>query len=316
MFEPAKDTAKYLKLSVYGPPGSGKTFFALGWPKPAVIDLEHGTVPYSDRFEFGVEHTKSAASVLKAVEFMATGKHDFQTLIIDPITLVWEEIQDAYLQSVEDKVNAGGRDREIEIQQQDWRKVRRPHKKLMRLLLSIPMHIILIGRQEVKYKVGSDGSFQDVGVRFGGEKSVPYDTDVLMCMLAPEDNKGKYLARVEKDRWGALAGQTIEKISYEHFSSFADKTMSGNVLEVENEDAAADKDSKALFSENGKKPPSDREVSEFIVLLKWAVDNEKISTDKHDMEQSWVDTQATSDSIGPKIKTWKAAKEKAQKEVK
>jgi len=42
-FIKASTKKKHLKISLYGAPGVGKTFFALGFPSPAVIDLKGGT---------------------------------------------------------------------------------------------------------------------------------------------------------------------------------------------------------------------------------------------------------------------------------
>ena len=44
---PAGQVKKKAKVLVYGEPGSGKTAFALSWPKAVVFDLEGGTDLYA-----------------------------------------------------------------------------------------------------------------------------------------------------------------------------------------------------------------------------------------------------------------------------
>lgn len=97
-FIKASTKKKHLKISLYGDPGVGKTFFALGFPDPAVIDLEGGTDFYADRFQFHVLDTKSYAEVLNAVNFLEQGNHDLKTLIIDPITVIWSALQEGRLE--------------------------------------------------------------------------------------------------------------------------------------------------------------------------------------------------------------------------
>ncbi len=99
LFAKASATERRLKVFAYGPSGKGKTYFALSFAKAgrmALIDTEGGAALYGGRFDFDVLHTKDFATVMRAVEEMKTdGGKTYHTLVIDPITVLWQTLQDA-----------------------------------------------------------------------------------------------------------------------------------------------------------------------------------------------------------------------------
>jgi hypothetical protein len=91
--------------------------------------------------------------------------------------------------------------------------IKKPYKELMHLLLSLPVHVLLCGRQGIDY--GEDeqsGELKNLGFRMRAEWETPYEPDVLI-RLEPHKATRKQLAipvaQVEKDRTGVLAGQSI-----------------------------------------------------------------------------------------------------------
>src|SRR6516162_7353611 len=102
-----------LKLALYGPAGSGKTFTALllaeGLAKHtgkriAFCDTEHGTSFYgqevaqrtvhAEAFDFDVIYSKSITEVLAAVRDLDPNIHG--VVVIDSITHIWESCKNAF----------------------------------------------------------------------------------------------------------------------------------------------------------------------------------------------------------------------------
>ena len=102
-----------LKLALYGPAGSGKTFTALLLAEGlalhagkgiAYVDTEHGTAFYGqdvpqrrvhpDAFDFDTLYTKSISEVLAAVRGLDLETHG--VLVIDSITHLWDSCKNAF----------------------------------------------------------------------------------------------------------------------------------------------------------------------------------------------------------------------------
>src|SRR5256885_13710056 len=86
---------KRLKLFMFGPAGVGKTTAAIQFPNSYIIDCERGTENY-DRLvtDSGSEvfQTTDIHEVIAEVKALPTEKHDFRTLVIDPITTVYNDL--------------------------------------------------------------------------------------------------------------------------------------------------------------------------------------------------------------------------------
>ena len=80
---------KRLKLFMFGPAGVGKTTAAIQFPKSYIIDCEKGAENY-DRLITASNsvlfQTTDINEVIQEVKALLTEKHDFRTLVIDPIT--------------------------------------------------------------------------------------------------------------------------------------------------------------------------------------------------------------------------------------
>src|SRR5438067_5561482 len=88
---------KRLKLFMFGPAGVGKTTAAIQFPKSYIIDCERGTENYDKLItESGsvVFQTTDIHDVITEVKSLLTEKHDFRTLVIDPITPVYNDLLD------------------------------------------------------------------------------------------------------------------------------------------------------------------------------------------------------------------------------
>lgn len=211
-FLPASTKAKRLKVLIWGPSGSGKTTLALQAPRPAVIDLEGGSELYGDSFPFDVSQLTTADEVMDAVNGLMTTNHDYQTVVIDPITVYWEALQrkwsEIFLQR--NRTSKGFRHEYYDFQPKDWMTIKDELRLLMAKLVRLDMHVIAIARQKPLY---ADGGFMRVvGDTFDCEKSIPYVFDTVIQTYC--DEKGKFMAKCHKDRTHKLPTEPFE-ISYD-----------------------------------------------------------------------------------------------------
>jgi hypothetical protein len=256
-FTPAAATVPKVKALLYGPPGKGKTWFGLASPGPvAVIDTEGGTAFYAKReglSEFDRLSTKSYADIIRALDFLATGDTKYQTLVIDPVTIVYDQLQDAALKVRTRKAGAkAARSQQafdaddVDLEMLDWGRIKRSYKALMRRITNLPMHVIVTAREK-DVTERRNGEMVKVGTRPDAEKGTAYEFDVVLRL----DSKGTTrIATVEKDRTGTLAlGDTIVEPSFESlFGAFAATKVKGAVDRVTPDDEAAAEQDAALLS--------------------------------------------------------------------
>jgi hypothetical protein len=227
-FRKAKAEQAALKIGIYGPPGSGKTFTSLllaeGLAKAtgkriAYVDTEHGTdfycktVPsravHPDAFDFDAMYTRALTDVIAAVRGLKP--EEYGVVIIDSITHLWEAARAAY---------DGRQTRAGTIPMQAWGKIKKPYKDLMSMLLSSPMHVIICGRQGVEYETDEETEeLKAVGVKMKAEGETPYEPHILIRMEAIKPKKSGEVATIiayaEKDRTGVLSGRSFANPTFD-----------------------------------------------------------------------------------------------------
>lgn len=88
---------KRLKLLLFASAGTGKTTAALNFPKPYIIDTERGTENYDKLINAvggAVFQTNDIREVVTEIKSLLTEKHEYKTLIIDPITTLYQDLLD------------------------------------------------------------------------------------------------------------------------------------------------------------------------------------------------------------------------------
>lgn len=137
------------KFLISGNSGVGKTFFALSFPKPYLIDAEGGATrpQYQEKLKIsgGAYLGKDEGSqefdvVIDQIKALITEKHDYKTLIIDSFSYLYM-LEAA---KAEEKVgNDFGRDR---------KEANKPTRQLIRWLEKLDMNIILICHSKDKWE--------------------------------------------------------------------------------------------------------------------------------------------------------------------
>lgn len=221
-FKKADPQQARLKVSIYGPPGSGKTFTTLLMAEGlarirkqriAFVDTEHGTDFYAktvparevhpQAFDFDAIYTRSLADITDAVKSLDPKEHGI--VVIDSISHLWDSAIDAY---------GGKRTRVDSIPLQAWAKIKKPYKDLVKFLIGSTFDVFLLGRQKNLFGEDEKGELQQVGVAMRAEGETAYEPHICMRLYAEQDKndstKSTYWIYVEKDRTGILSGRVIQ----------------------------------------------------------------------------------------------------------
>lgn len=197
--EKSEDKKSRLKLFLYGNYGVGKTCFALKFPKPIVIDTQRGTVQYDKDFKFDSVYTSDPDEVYDVVKWLNEQKHQYQTLIIDPITVYWEALQDKWQKIfLKRKVGTPGFKVEFyDMNPGDWLPLKNDYRRLMRILGNIDMNVVLTAQEKNKYEGFMTKDQKIIGKTFDGEKGLPYLFDYVLW-LAIEENEKRWAYSTKK----------------------------------------------------------------------------------------------------------------------
>lgn len=261
-FAKANPKQARLKVSMYGPPGSGKTFtallFAEGLAKMrdrriAYVDTERGTDFYAqsvptraihpEAFDFDALYTRSLAEVTDAVKSLSPATYGI--IVIDSVSHLWDAAQDAYtgrrVGKDGDKIPFGG-----------WASLKKPYKHLIDWLMASPFDVFICGRQKTLYE-DTEGEVRKVGVGMRAEADTPHEPHICLRMEFLKSGKdcGTYIMHVEKDRAGVLAGRAILNPNFATIEPLL--PLLGDVqAEAEDEDERIAKDGELIATADEK----------------------------------------------------------------
>ena len=262
-FRKAKAEQAALKMGVYGPPGSGKTFTSLllaeglaavSKKRVAYVDTEHGTdfyckdVPtrgvHPTAFDFDAIYTRSLTEVTTAVKGLDPAQHS--VIVLDSITHLWEAARAAY----EGRQTSVG-----SIPMHAWGKIKKPYKDLMAYLLSSPMHVIICGRQGTEYATDEEtDELKAVGLKMKAEGETAYEPHILIRMESIKPRKtneiASIVAYVEKDRTGVISGRSFVNPNFDSLCKPLLGLLGETQAKIEGEDEAAAKDAEALGNQD------------------------------------------------------------------
>jgi len=128
-----------IKVLIMGPPGSGKTRSASGWPKPLLADCEDGRMSVADRAipYAAIKTTADMKGLLDLAE--AEGKRSkdtrrFETLVIDTLDAYQRIVTQEYLKSMKKASMSGW---------QDWGHLDAEMTELVARLSGLPMNVVV-----------------------------------------------------------------------------------------------------------------------------------------------------------------------------
>ncbi len=271
-FKKAEAKQAALKMGLYGPPGSGKTFTSLliaeGLAKltgkrVAYVDTEHGTdfyckaVPsrrvHPEAFDFDALYTRSITEVEAALKALG---EEYGVIVLDSITHIWESAIASY----------GGKQTSIgTIPMHAWGKIKKPYKSIMATLLSSNAHVIICGRQGTEYATDEEtDELKAVGLKMKAEGETPYEPHILIRMEAVKPKKTNEIASIvayaEKDRTGVLAGRSFVNPNFETLCAPIMNLLGGEQAKIDSLDETASKDAEAIAQQDAERVSKSRDI--------------------------------------------------------
>lgn len=243
----------FLKMGLYGPPGSGKTLTALliaeglaNGKKIAYVDTERGTDFYGEpipervihpaAFDFEPLYTRSIMETVEAVESLDPSV--YSVLVIDSVTHLWDAAREAYTGK---KTSTGG------IPIQAWDAIKRPWNRMIKLGMDGDFHFIICAREGVEMGEGADGEMVVTGRKMKAEGQTAYEPHLTARMVPKrnKDNTHTIVAVWEKDRSGVLSGKATEWPNYATIAPVVAYLTGGHQPHMDDPEVAAAKDAEA-----------------------------------------------------------------------
>ncbi len=199
---------KRLKLMMYGPAGVGKTTAAIAFPRAYIVDTERGTENYGPAIEAAnslVFRPIDVEDLIKEVRSLLVERHDYRTLVIDPITTLYNGLLD----SCEAKVGSDhGR---------HYGAAAKYMSRLSNLLTALDMNVIMTAHAKKEY----NQQHQLLGQTFDGWRQLDYLFDLVLELSRdkaftgqPTRAKGRW-ARVVKTRINTFPDGEVFEWSYQ-----------------------------------------------------------------------------------------------------
>lgn len=162
---------KRLKMLLFGAAGSGKSTACLGFPAPYVIDCERGIehAQYLNKLKKNggaLFQTSSYDELMNEVKTLLTEKHTYKTLVIDPLTTIYNELVDQGAVKG-DEATAFGR---------HYQAANLKMKRLLQLLTRLDMSLIITSHAKNEY--GQNMSV--IGSTFDCFKKLDYLFDLVI----------------------------------------------------------------------------------------------------------------------------------------
>jgi AAA domain len=212
LFKASSETAKdpVSKILLWGPPGAGKTHFALSAPKPALIDVETRGRSFAVRqTEFNFVHAEAPmlADFAEAVREVRSGKIDCESVVVDSGSAI-------YLKLVEEHTKPTGDGAYVT----DWVTVNRRFLSCLNFVFSIAGRNVLFTMHAATKLVREGRSFRAAGLHFIGDERFRFGFDYIFRLDPQGKDPAKTLFHVEKTSSPALTvGDAVPGLTWNQF---------------------------------------------------------------------------------------------------
>jgi hypothetical protein len=252
-----------LKALFYGCAGVGKTMAAIQFPRPYIIDTEGSTnkpqyVRAIESVDGAVLMTVDFDEMVNEVRELLTTKHEYKTLVIDSLTLLYNDL----LEKAERKVGTEfGR---------HYGEANKRMKQLLNLLFRLDMNVIITSHSKNEY----GANLSVLGQTFDCYKKLDYLFDLVFEIQKRGKNR---VGLVKKSRIEAFPDSESFPFSYDEIA----QRYGRHILERE------------AVAQELSTPEQVNEMLRLIDLLKVPVETYQKWLDKASSE-GWEDMQKDS----------------------
>ena len=160
---------KRLKAFFYGAAGVGKTTCAIQFPSPYLIDTEKGAendqyVNILEKSGGAIFQTSDFDEMINEIKALLTEKHNYKTLIIDPLTVTYSNLLDEAEKKVGTEFGS------------HYNKANKSIKHLINILLRLDMNVIITSHSKNEYGEG----MKILGQTFDCYKKLDYLFDLVV----------------------------------------------------------------------------------------------------------------------------------------
>lgn len=233
----ATNKMAYAKIGFYGQAGSGKTYTAAqvaiglhkfaNLNKPiAMFDTEPAASfikPYFDQAGIDFYVFDESRALIDLMGFMDEAEQACSIVIIDSITHIWRELQQAHLKKINETRKQQRKPPIFRLEFHHWGAIKEKFGKFTDRYLSSKMHAIVCGRAGsiYEYQENEETGKKELittGTKMASEKEMGYEPSLLVELSNPVIN-GTLTNRgfVEKDRANLLNGKTFDFPSFNDF---------------------------------------------------------------------------------------------------
>lgn len=150
---------KRLKAFFYGSAGVGKTTAAIQFPKPYLIDTERGAendqyVKMLEKNGGAIFQTTDFDELINELKALLTEKHDYRTVIIDPLTTLYNDLLDKAAKIL--KESSKEKDATGTEFGRHYTEANKQMKHLIKLLLRLDMNVIITAHAKNEYGKGME----------------------------------------------------------------------------------------------------------------------------------------------------------------
>lgn len=202
---------KRIKVLFYGAAGTGKTTASINFPKVYLIDTEKGASneQYVNAIKKNggvVFQTSDFDELITEVKSLLTEKHEFKTLVIDPLTTLYNDLLDKSSLKVGTEFG------------RHYGEANKQMKHLLNLLLRLDMNVIITSHAKTEY--GKD--LVVIGSTYDCYKKLDY----LFDLVFEVQKRGKErVGIVKKSRLESFPDGEVFPFSYEEIAQRYGKSI-------------------------------------------------------------------------------------------
>lgn len=205
---------KRLKVFFYGASGVGKTTAAIQFPSPYLIDTERGAendqyVTLLEEKGGAVFQTSDFDELIKEIKALLTADHEYKTLIIDPLTILYNNLLEK--SAAELKAKSSDKNSDGTEFGRHYGEANKKMKHLMNLLLRLDMNVIITSHAKNEYT----SDMKVIGQTFDCYKKLDYLFDLVFEI---QKRAKERVGIVRKTRIRSFPDGDVFPFSYEEIS--------------------------------------------------------------------------------------------------